>query len=93
MRNLSAGLVVDGIFSVTLALQRTSRLMMVSREGTGTLKTWAEVVWEIALNGIAVTFCPPLKTPNLTAGVNTSNSVIFDEHFFKGLGHVRLYIN
>jgi hypothetical protein len=43
--------------------------MMVSREGTGTLKTCAEVVWEMALKGTAVTFCPPLKTPNFTWGV------------------------
>ncbi len=40
----------------------TSRLMTVSSDGTGTLNTCAEVVWEIALKGIPVMFWPPLNT-------------------------------
>jgi hypothetical protein len=33
------------------------------------LYTWEEVVWEIALKGWEVTFCPPLSTAYLTVPV------------------------
>ena len=36
---------------------------------TATLYTWADVVWEIALKGCDVMFCPPLTTWNLTLSV------------------------
>ena len=44
-------MLVPVIFSVTVDLHRTSLLMIVSRLGTVTLKTWAELVEETALKG------------------------------------------